>query len=92
MGLNGDKDQDKPWVDIDRKNGNIYATWTQFDKYGSTILEYRSNIMFSKSTDGGESWSEAIRINEVDGNCIDSDETVEGAVPAVGPDGEIYVS
>lgn len=92
MGLNGDKDQDKPWAVVDRTTGNIYVTWTQFDKYGSSILEHRSNIMFSKSTDGGESWSEAVRINQVDGNCIDSDETVEGAVPAVGPDGEIYVS
>lgn len=92
MGLNGSKDQDKQWVDIDRNNGNIYATWTQFDVYGSSISEYRSNILFSKSSDGGESWSQALRINEVDGNCIDSDETVEGAVPAVGPNGEIYVS
>ena len=90
MGLNG-KDQDKPWVDVDRNNGNLYATWTQFDVYGDSNLQHRSNIMFSKSTDSGESWSEALRINEVDGNCIDSDETVEGAVPSVGPNGEIYV-
>lgn len=48
--------------------------------------------MFSKSTDGGESWSAALRINEVDGDCLDDDNTVEGAVPAVGPNGEIYVS
>ena len=34
----------------------------------------------------------AIKINEVDGDCIDSDNTVEGAVPAVGPNGEIYVA
>ena len=26
------------------------------------------------------------------GDCIDGDQTVEGAVPAVGPDGEIYVA
>ena len=90
MGLNG-KDQDKPWVVVDRNNGNIYTTWTQFDIYGSSNPQHRSNIMFSKSSDSGESWSEAMRINEVDGNCVDSDETVEGAVPAVGPNGEIYV-
>ena len=28
----------------------------------------------------------------MDGNCIDEDDTVEGAVPALGPNGEIYVS
>jgi len=28
----------------------------------------------------------------VSGDCVDSDNTTEGAVPAVGPDGEIYVA
>lgn len=92
MGLNGAKAQDKEWAAIDRSNGNIYVTWTQFDDYGSSNPNDRSNIMFSKSTDSGESWSPALRINEVDGDCVDSDNTVEGAVPAVGPDGELYVS
>lgn len=92
MGLNGTKAQDKHWVDIDRVNNIIYATWTQFDDYGSSNPADRSNIMFSKSMDGGESWSSALRINEVDGDCIDSDNTTEGAVPAVGPNGEIYVA
>lgn len=92
MGLNGEKAQDKEWGIVDRSNNNIYVTWTQFDYYGSSNPTYRSNILFSKSTDEGETWSEALRINEIDGNCEDSDETVEGAVPAVGPDGEIYVS
>lgn len=92
MGLNGDKAQDKHWVVIDRENENIYSTWTQFDDYGNSNPAYRSNIMFSKSTDGGDTWSPALRINEVDGDCIDSDNTVEGAVPAVGPNGEIYVA
>jgi len=92
MGLNGNKAQDKHWVVIDRENENIYSTWTQFDDYGSSNSNDRSNIMFSKSTDGGDSWSPALRINEVDGDCIDSDNTTEGAVPAVGPNGEIYVA
>ena len=92
MGLNGTKAQDKEWVTIDRKNGTIYCTWTQFDDYGSSNPNDRSNILFSKSTDSGESWSAAKRINEVDGDCIDSDNTVEGAVPALGPEGQIYVA
>nr|NQU90756.1 exo-alpha-sialidase [Bacteroidota bacterium] len=92
MGLNGSKAQDKEWVIIDRTNGNVYVTWTQFDKYGDTNQIYRSNIHFSKSSDNGDTWSPALRINEVDGDCIDSDNTVEGAVPAVGPNGEIYVA
>ena len=92
MGLNPGKDQDKEWVAIDRNTGVIYSTWTQFDVYGSSNPSDRSNIMFSKSTDDGESWSQAFHINEVDGDCIDDDNTVEGAVPCVGPNGEVYVS
>jgi hypothetical protein len=92
MGLNGEKEQDKHWVAVDRSNNNLYVTWTQFDEYGSKDPDKFSNILFSKSTDQGESWSEALQINSVSGDCIDDDNTVEGAVPAVGPNGEIYVA
>ncbi len=92
MGLNGSKAQDKEWAIVDWTNNNIYVTWTQFDVYGSSNQNNKSIIRFSKSTDEGESWSPAIKINEIDGDCIDSDNTVEGAVPAVGPNGEIYVA
>lgn len=92
MGLNGSKAQDKEWAAVDWSNNNIYVTWTQFDEYGSGDPQDSTIIRFSKSTDAGASWSEAMRINEVAGNCIDSDNTVEGAVPAVGPEGQIYVA
>ena len=75
-GLNGTKAQDKQWSIIDRSNGHIYLTWTQFDDYGSSNPIDKSMILFSKSMDGGASWSPAIKINEVDGNCIDEDDTV----------------
>ncbi len=91
-GLNGTKAQDKQWSIIDRNTGVIYMTWTQFDDYGSSSPSCKSKIMFSKSIDGGDSWTDAISINIVDGNCIDEDDTVEGAVPALGPNGEIYVA
>ncbi len=91
-GLNGTKDQDKQWSIIDRTNNNIYLTWTQFDSYGSPDPNDKTNILFSKSTDGGDSWSVPVKVNIVDGNCIDSDNTVEGAVPAIGPNGEIYTA
>ena len=91
-GLNDEKDQDKQWCAIDRTNNNIYLTWTQFDLYGSLSTQDSSNILFSKSLDGGNSWSEPLRINKKAGDCLDGDKTVEGAVPAIGPNGEIYVS
>jgi hypothetical protein len=92
MGKNGSKAQDKEWAVVDSANNNIYVTWTQFDSYGSDDPDLFSNILFSKSLDAGETWSEAKRINKVSGDCIDSDNTTEGAVPAVGPNGEIYVA
>jgi len=91
-GLNGTKAQDKQWCSIDRANNIIYLTWTQFDSYGSTNSNDKSIILFSKSTDGGITWSVPKKINQVDGDCVDSGNTVEGAVPAVGPNGEVYVA
>lgn len=91
-GLDGKKAQDKEWAVFDKKSKEIMLTWTQFDKYGSEAPTDSSSIMFSKTSDRGETWSPAKRINEINGDCIDSDNTVEGAVPAVGPNGEIYVA
>jgi hypothetical protein len=88
--------QDKPWLAVDHSQspyrGNIYVTWTEFDDYGSSNPNDSSRIRFSKSTDQGETWSNAITISDVSGDCIDSDNTDEGAVPCVGPNGEIYVA
>jgi flagellar hook assembly protein FlgD len=90
------KNQDKEWLAVDltqsQYKGNIYMTWTEFDDYGSSNPNDSSRIKFSKSTDQGETWSNSLTISDRSGNCIDSDNTTEGAVPAVGPDGEIYVS
>jgi hypothetical protein len=91
MGLDHPKDQDKQWAVTDTA-ANVYATWTQFDKYGSKDPADKSNILFSKSTDQGETWSKAMRINQFSGDCLDGDNTTEGAVPAVDLDGNLYVS
>ena len=91
-GLNGTKAQDKEWVTIDRENNNIYVSWTQFDEYGSANENDSSIILFSRSLDASETWSEPIRISETAGDCIDDDYTTEGAVPAVGIKGEIFIA
>jgi hypothetical protein len=86
------KQQDKEWLCVDRRNNHIYMTWTQFDRYGSSASTDSTVILFSKSTDAGESWSNVLRINKKAGDCVDEDNTVEGAVPCTGPNGEIYTS
>lgn len=90
-GLNGDKEQDKQWSVVDRTDNTIYVTWTEFDQYGSSQPNDSSRILFSKSSDASSSWTTPKKINKISGDCIDSDNTVEGAVPAVGPNGEVYV-
>lgn len=92
MGERHPKDQDKEWAIANPKNGHLYVTWTQFDAYDSKDPEDKSNILFSYSKNKGKSWSEAVQINQISGDCVDDDGTTEGAVPAVGPNGEIYVA
>jgi len=88
--------QDKEWLAVDHTQspyrGTIHATWTEFDDYGSSNQSDSSRVRFSTSTDQGLTWSNTKVISDVSGNCIDSDNTTEGAVPAVGPNGEIYVA
>jgi len=94
---NSPKFQDKEWMAVDltpsspHKN-NLYIAWTEFDKYGVDFNDKKSRILFSFSKDKGVSWSTAQKISDLEGNCVDGDLTTEGAVPATGPNGEIYIS
>jgi hypothetical protein len=92
MGLNLKKAQDKEWAVVDPVTGNIYVTWTQFDKYESKSKDDRSLILFSKSVNEGKTWSEPLVLSKFAGDCLDDDNTVEGAVPCVGLGGEINVA
>ena len=89
--MNG-KFHDKEWVALNPYNNQLYMTWTQFDAYDSKDPNDFSHIVFSKSTDGGETWSDPLQISAFPGDCKDDDETAEGAVPAIGPNGEFYVA
>ncbi|HJU93533.1 MAG TPA: sialidase family protein [Pyrinomonadaceae bacterium] len=88
--------EDKPGMVVDNapashSKGNVYLAWTRFDVYGSANPEHRTHIFFTRSTDQGQTFSMPFRISDTSGDCIDSDNTVEGAVPAVGPNGDVYV-
>jgi hypothetical protein len=80
--------EDKPYIVTDDTNGpfagNIYVGWTHF-----TLDE--SLIYFSRSTNGGATWSEPLRISTVPGLPRDDNGSVEGFDGAVGPDGTLYV-
>jgi hypothetical protein len=90
IGLNSPKQQDKEWAIVNPFNNEIYLTWTEFDKYGSKDENHHSRILFSKSKDEAKTWTKPINLSGVEGNAIDDNGTVEGAVPAVGINGEIY--
>ena len=92
IGKNSPKQQDKEWATINPKTNEIYVTWTEFDKYGSYDPDDKTRILFSSSIDKGNTWTDPVAINQYDGNAKDDDQTVEGAVPAVANNGNIYVS
>lgn len=88
--------EDKPGIVVDnapgsKYKGTVYVAWTRFDVYGSNDPDCHSHIYFTRSTDGGKSFAMPVRISDGAGDCRDSDNTVEGAVPAVGPNGDVYV-
>lgn len=88
--------EDKPWIRFDTNKdsphkGNLYVAWSRFDEYGSKKPEDKTHIYFSRSKDNGKTFSVPHRISENPGDCLDKSSTVMGAVPAVGPKGEVYV-
>ena len=92
IGQDHPKDQDKEWAVVSLDGERIHACWTQFDKYNSQEPNDSTIILCSFAGRNGKNWSEPIRVSEKAGNCLDDDETTEGAVPSVGPNGEIYVA
>jgi hypothetical protein len=81
---------DKEFVAVDTRpasphRGRIYVTWTRF-KFNRTDDSYvESPIVLSYSDDGGASWSGPHPVSSPDLNFD------QGSVPAVGPNGEVYV-
>src|SRR5258708_144081 len=78
--------EDKPWIVADTSGphaGNLYIGWTQF-----TLAA--SDLMFSRSTDGGITWSTPIKLSSVPGLPRDDNGALEGFHGVVGPDGMLY--
>ncbi|MDO9000672.1 MAG: sialidase family protein [Bacteroidota bacterium] len=92
FGKNNKKVQDKHWACVDEKTNTIHVAWTQFDVYESSDPKDTSIIRYSNSKDGGVTWAEPKKISAFTGDCKDNDNTVEGAVPCMGPNGEVYIA
>ena len=81
--------EDKPMMAVDRsdepsRRGNLYVAWTEFRQEESVIL-------FSRSTDGGASFSAPVEVSDRAGSPKDSTGANEGTDVAVAPDGAVYV-
>src|SRR5713101_7848159 len=69
---------DKTGIQVDQASGNVYAAWSDF--HGSGCNE----IVFSRSTDHGATFSAPLKISSVCNN--------QGPNIAIGPSGQVYVS
>ncbi len=80
---------DKEFIAVDTTggpfDGDVYLSWTDFQFNPRTGFE--APITFSRSTDGGTSFSAPIRVS-----FGGPSEIVQGSEPAVGPNGEVYVA
>lgn len=79
--------EDKPFIVADntdsRYAGTLYVGWTRW-----TIAD--SQILLSRSTDDGKTWSEPIEIDSHRGLPRDDNGANEGFSGVVGPDGTLY--
>ena len=91
IGSNLPKQQDKPWPALHTPTGRMAVAWTEFDRYGSKNPGDKSRILISFSDDGGKTWTSPVRINDTDGDCLDDDNTVEGAIPLFDKQGNVFV-
>jgi hypothetical protein len=81
------EDMPRIWADTQPQSpyrGNLYVSWIewQIDK---------SIVLFSRSTDAGQSWSKPTRISTKAGFPRDDNGAVVGIIGTVAPDGTQYV-
>jgi hypothetical protein len=91
-GVNGTKENDKEWAVIDQAIGSLYVTWAQFDDHGSPNPQDSSEIQLSSSNDGGITWSAPVVVSDRKGNAQAGNYSDHAPMPAIGPNGEVYVT
>ncbi len=83
------KFNDKPMIAVDTNptspsRDSVYVAWDNNNGSSSS----NNALLFSRSTDGGATFSAPIAVNTLNGGPS----SVIGADPFVGPDGEVYVA
>ena len=72
---------DKEWLAVDQKNGNVYVTWTIF-----AGAQLTGSIVFSRSTDQGRTWTLPNKIAD-----ITADIAAQGSYVAVDNNSTIHL-
>jgi len=88
---------DKPAVWADRNAsspffGTVYASWTLFQgagRFGRSGAFSPEPIVVARSTDGGQTWSNAVRLSSSQNNSAVGGR--QGSTIRTGPDGTVYV-
>ncbi|HME34762.1 MAG TPA: hypothetical protein VKF84_05955 [Candidatus Sulfotelmatobacter sp.] len=79
--------EDKPYIVADNSHsryaGNLYVGWTRWRLTDSQMV-------LSRSTDDGKTWSQPVEIDEHPGLPRDDNGAVEGFDGVVGPEGTLY--
>jgi hypothetical protein len=84
-------DKDYVWADSNPNSpffGNVYASWTLFQGNGRKGFTPEP-IVFARSTDGGQTWSAAVRLTSSHNNNAVGGR--QGSLIRTGPDGTVYV-
>ncbi len=72
---------DKEWIAVDPNSGDVYVTWSWFTAYST------AQILYSRSTDGGETWSDY----QVLSQTLDAEIGNQGSQVVVDSEGVVHV-
>ncbi|MCK5560948.1 MAG: exo-alpha-sialidase [Thermoplasmata archaeon] len=73
---------DKEWLAVDPNNGNVYVCWSMFN------LLAISQLVFSRSTDGGQTWSRPVVVTEFES----AEMAIQGSAIVVDNNGKIHIT